>query len=95
MCLRKRIFGKPFKVRQHFMEKLCKRSGVKPFGFHGIRHLTASILYYKGYDVSVIQSILRHKSPTTINRYLRKLGLEEASVLTVRALYFSLLKYVA
>jgi len=49
---------------------------VKPFGFHAIRHLTASILYHKGYEVSVIQSILRHKSPTTTNRYLRSLGLE-------------------
>jgi len=81
VCLNKEnfceaYFGKPFKVRQHFMGKLCKRSGVKPFGFHGIRHLTASILYHKGYGVSVIQSILRHKSPTTTNRYLRKLGLE-------------------
>lgn len=69
-------FGKPFKNRQHFMKKLCARAGVKPFGFHAIRHLTASILYHKGYDVSVIQSILRHKSPTTTNRYLRSLGLE-------------------
>jgi len=69
-------FGKPFTSRQHFMKKLCQRSGVKPFGFHAIRHLTASILYHKGYNVSVIQSILRHKSPTTTNRYLRSLGLE-------------------
>lgn len=69
-------FGKPYKNRQHFMKKLCKRAGVKPFGFHAIRHLTASILYHKGYDVSVIQSILRHKSPTTTNRYLKSLGLE-------------------
>ncbi len=69
-------FGLPFKNRQHYMKKLCRKAGVKPFGFHGIRHLTASILYHKGYDVSVIQSILRHKSPTTTNRYLKSLGLE-------------------
>ena len=81
ICLDKEPFcepyyGKPFKERRHFMGRLCQRAGVKPFGFHGIRHLTASILYHKGYDVSVIQAILRHKSPTTTNRYLRKLGLE-------------------
>ncbi len=70
-------FGKPFNERRHFMKRLCERSGVKPFGFHAIRHLTASILYHKGYDVSVIQSILRHKSPTTTNTYLRSLGLEK------------------
>lgn len=81
VCLNKEHFcepyyGKPFKERRHFMKKLCVQAGVKPFGFHAIRHLTASILYHKGYDVSVIQSILRHKSPTTTNRYLRSLGLE-------------------
>jgi len=81
ICLNKEnfceaYFGKPYTNRQHFMKKLCKRAGVKVFGFHAIRHLTASILYHKGYDVSVIQSILRHKSPTTTNRYLKSLGLE-------------------
>jgi integrase len=69
-------YGGPFTVRQHFMRKLCERAGVKPFGFHAIRHLTATILYHKGYDLSVIQTILRHKSPTTTNRYLKGIGLE-------------------
>ena len=73
----KEYFGKPFTVRQHFMDHLCKRAKVKPFGYHAIRHLTASILYKKGYSVSVIQAILRHKSPNTTTRYLRSLGLEE------------------
>ena len=82
VCLDKKAccepyYGKPFKERRHYMEALCKKACVKHFGFHAIRHLTASILYHKGYDVSVIQSILRHKSPTTTNRYLRKLGLKE------------------
>ncbi|MFO7556322.1 MAG: tyrosine-type recombinase/integrase [Desulfobacterales bacterium] len=65
-----------FRNRQHFMKRLCKRVKVNAFGFHSIRHLTASILYHKGYDVAVIQAILRHKSPTTTNRYLKSLGLE-------------------
>lgn len=81
ICLEKKHFcaeyyGGPFSVRQHFMGKLCDKAKVKPFGFHAIRHLTASILYNKGYDMSVIQTILRHKSPTTTNRYLKNLGLE-------------------
>jgi integrase len=59
------------------MKKLCKKAKVKPFGFHAIRHLTASILYKKGNPVSVIQAILRHKSPNTTTRYLRTLGLED------------------
>ncbi|MCM2285781.1 MAG: site-specific integrase [Desulfobacula sp.] len=71
-------YGGPFKHRQHFMATLCEKAGVKPFGFHAIRHLTASILYSKGFNLSVIQEILRHKSPTTTNRYLKSLGVESA-----------------
>jgi hypothetical protein len=37
--------GDPFTSRSHFMPKICKRAGVKPFGFHAIRHLSAVILY--------------------------------------------------
>lgn len=70
-------YGKPFIHRQHLMERLCKKAKVKAFGFHGIRHLTASILYQKGYTLSVIQTILRHASPNTTARYIHSLGLEE------------------
>jgi len=69
-------FGKPFTSRQHFLEKLCEKVEVKPFGFHGIRHLTASTLYKLGYGVSVIQIVLRHQSPNTTEGYLRRIGLE-------------------
>jgi len=69
-------YGKPFTTRQHFMRKLCEKAGVKPFGFHAIRHLTASTLYKFGYEVAVIQIVLRHQSPTTTERYLRRIGLE-------------------
>jgi integrase len=70
-------YGKPFKVRQHVMKRLCHKAGVKPFGFHAIRHLTASILYRKGYAVALIQAVLRQKDPNTTSQYLRKLGLEQ------------------
>ena len=59
------------------MRTLCERTRVRPFGFHAIRHLTASILYRLGQPVSVIQAILRHKSPNTTALYLKSLGLEE------------------
>ena len=74
--------GQPFKHRQHFMKRACRRAGVKPFGFHAIRHFTASYLFQKGHPVSVIQQILRHKSPNTTTRYLRKLGFETEGVRT-------------
>lgn len=75
MC--EQYFGKPFKVRQHFIKRLCGKAEVKPFGFHAIRHLTASILYRKGYSLAHIQAVLRHQNPNTTSRYLRSLGLEQ------------------
>ncbi len=69
-------YGKPFKYRLQFMRRLCDRAEVKRFGFHAIRHLTASNLYKQGNSVGVIQAILRHKSPSTTERYLKTLGLE-------------------
>jgi integrase len=69
-------YGKPFKVRQHFMERLCEKAKVKKFGFHSIRHLVATTLYHNGRKLSEIQAILRHKSPSTTERYLRSLGIK-------------------
>lgn len=58
------------------MRRLCAEAGVEPFGFHAIRHLSAVILYRSGYQVAVIQRILRHEAPTTTERYLRALSLD-------------------
>jgi integrase len=66
--------GEPFKVRQKHMRQLCKRAGVKAFGYHAIRHLTASILAQADVPMVTIQRILRHKNLTTTERYIR--GLE-------------------
>lgn len=79
MCLEQRPFqlehyGESFKFRAKFMRTLCAKAGVKPFGFHAIRHLTASQLYSMGYSVATIQALLRHKSAGTTERYLRTLG---------------------
>jgi len=73
----KEHYGEPFKERSKFMRRLCEKAGVRPFGFHAIRHLSASILYHLGYEVAVIQTILRHKSPRTTEMYLKSLGLEK------------------
>lgn len=70
-------YGKPFVSNQQLMHRLCKRAGVKYFGLHAIRHLTATTLYKMGYRVRDIQPILRHKSPKTTEIYLGKLGLDE------------------
>ncbi len=73
-------YGAPFKYRLQFMRRICDRAGVKRFGFHAIRHLSASILHKLGYKVAEIQVVLRHKSPRTTERYLKKLGNEEVRV---------------
>lgn len=70
-------YGQPFTVRQHVMRRWCERAGVNPFGWHAIRHLTASMLYRLGYPQGVIQAILRHRSPSTTARYMRSIGLDE------------------
>ena len=72
----KERYGKPYLVRGDMMSRLCEKAKVKEFGFHAIRHLTASILYHNGCSVSLIQRVLRHKNPTTTNRYLQSLGIE-------------------
>ena len=69
-------YGKPFQKRQHFMERLCDRVGVKPFGFHSIRHLFASKLWRQNVSLGHIQQLLRHKSPRITEQYLQSLGLE-------------------
>ncbi|WP_319408781.1 site-specific integrase [uncultured Desulfosarcina sp.] len=66
-------YGQPFKQRRHLMARLCKAAKVQHFGFHAIRHLTASTLYQAGEPVAVIQDILRHKSPNTTERYLHRM----------------------
>ena len=70
-------YGLPFTQRRAIMAKWCKRAKVSAFGWHAIRHLTASILYRLGYPKSHIQAVLRHKSASTTDIYLRSLGVNE------------------
>lgn len=73
------IYGEPYKNRQHFMKRLCKKAKVKPFGFHAIRHLSATVQYHNGKDLNWLQAFLRHKNATTTEKYLKKLGLKPLS----------------
>ena len=57
-----------------FMPSLCKRAGVKPFGFHAIRHRVAAILMDSGKaTLGDIQHFLRQRRATTTEFYLRSL----------------------
>ena len=67
-------YGQPYSRRETFMIRLCARAGVKRFGMHAIRHLSASLMAKAGVDIPTIQAILRHKTPTTTARYLKQIG---------------------
>jgi len=55
-----------------WIKALCRRAGVKPFGFHAMRRYVASVLADE-HKVSAkrIQRILRHKNISTTERYIR------------------------
>jgi len=51
------------------LRQLCSKAEVKQFGFHGIRHLFASILASRNVPLVKIQKMIRHGSITTTARY--------------------------
>lgn len=63
----------PYQYRLQWLRRLCKRAGVDRFGFHGIRHLCASILAGKGVPLVDIQHHLRHDHLSTTEKYIHKL----------------------
>jgi len=63
----------PYQYRTQWLRRLCKRAGVERFGFHGIRHLCASILAGKGVPLVDIQDHLRHEHLSTTERYIHKI----------------------
>lgn len=63
----------PYTYANDMITKMCKRAGVKPFGFHSVRHLSASLLDQAGVPLATIQLILRHTSVTTTARYVHSL----------------------
>ena len=67
--------GDPFQVRRHFMKNLCRRAGVKPFGFHALRHKAAEIIYLASESSNEAQILLGHSQASTTNRYLKSAGL--------------------
>jgi integrase len=64
----------PYQYRNKWMPQLCKRARVTPFGIHGIRHLTASLLAGANLPLIAIKEMLRHKSINTTQRYIHSLS---------------------
>lgn len=59
----------PDSVR-HWLEKFCKREGLRYVNVHSFRHLNASMLIQNGVDVRTVSAALGHsQTSTTLNIY--------------------------
>ena len=74
--------GKPYIYRRKFLKGLCKRAGIREFGFHALRRYVASILSDK-HKVSskAIQMVLGHESQATTEKYLQRIHTGMAEVM--------------
>lgn len=65
--------GEPYKYRTNLVQRACERAGVRRFGLHAVRHLSATMLARAGVDLLTIKAILRHAKATTTDLYLHEL----------------------
>lgn len=66
--------GKKFTHRNFFMQRLCKKAGVKAFGFKAFRKYGPSVLNdVHKVSIKKLQRLLRHKTQTTTEIYLKKI----------------------
>lgn len=68
------MMGQPFTQRNQLMPRLCAKAGVKPFGFHAMRHKAAAITFVGG-GISAAQTLMGHYHATTTDRYVKSAGL--------------------
>ena len=75
--------NEPWRTREKIMRELCAIAKVRPFGFHSIRHLSASLMYQNHVAMTEVQRILGHTNLTTTELYIRSLRIEENSATTL------------
>jgi integrase len=85
----KQWVDKPFKDRSQIMRYLCKKSNVKYFRFHALRHFGASMLDQENVPIGAIQRILGHENRTTTEIYLHSIGTAERDAMNVFDRHFS------
>ncbi|MGA1825361.1 MAG: tyrosine-type recombinase/integrase [bacterium] len=73
----------PYKSRKCIMKSLCKKTGVRYFRFHALRHFGASLLDNANVPIGAIQRILGHENRTTTEIYLHSIGQAERHALAV------------
>jgi len=77
--------GDRYNSHPKLMRGICRRAGVRYFGFHTIRHFVASLLTDREkVGTPTISKLLRHKSLRTTELYLQKV--EDNLLETVRKL---------
>ncbi len=65
--------GTRYIQRNRLMKYICRRAGVKYFGFHAIRHFGASLLADREkVSLPTISRLLRHTNLRTTEKYLQK-----------------------
>ena len=77
-----RVTKGPFNsYRRDIMKRLCKKVGVREFGFHALRHSGASLMENSNVPIGAIQRILGHESRSTTEIYLHSLdGMEREAI---------------
>lgn len=65
------------------MKTLCKKTGVRYFRFHTLRHFAASMLDHENVSIGSIQRILGHENRSTTEIYLHSIGMAEREAMNV------------
>jgi integrase len=63
------------------MAGLCKRAGIRSFGFHALRRFVASVLDSKNVPLKQIQLVLGHSNTTITDRYISNLQTDMKSTM--------------
>jgi len=68
-----------------FMDTFCTKAGVKPFGFHAMRHKAAAITFMSQ-GLNAAQILMGHARATTTDIYVRSAGLYAPQKMILEAL---------
>jgi integrase len=72
-----------FKDRREVLKNLCAKAGIRPFGFHALRHAGASLMDNCNIPLGSIQRILGHENRTTTEIYLHSINQSELEAMAI------------
>ncbi len=69
--------GERFNRRPKFMRGVCRRAGIKPYGFHAIRHFVSAILLDRNkIGTPTVSKFLGHMNLSTTDIYAHSIGIK-------------------